>query len=166
MVTMHDALIEAVIDWPRQRAAFAHDGSLRDIYVFDTTLADWQCVLAHVIDREQARTLLRGGDVVPAAEMVSLLDRTAGVASLFEPSGRGTLLLHVGGCELACHFFVIEQIELSFDPREVTAGGLRELLAFMIELGEVTRRRVAMTPENGPEAPLFTYEAGELRWHA
>src|SRR5688500_4385275 len=36
------------IDWERQRQAFDPDGSLRDLYVLDTTIDDWRAVIEHL----------------------------------------------------------------------------------------------------------------------
>jgi hypothetical protein len=44
---------------------------------------------------------------------------------------------------------------------------LDALLGFVRQLGDVTRKPVAITPENLPEQPIITYEPekGEFHYH-
>lgn len=76
----------------------------------------------------------------------------------------------VGDLVLDCHFFDPAEIEFSFWPDEVTEGSLRDLLAFLIDVGDAAGKPAILTHENGPQAPIFRYDPGEpqqrrrLRW--
>lgn len=148
------------LDWQVQRADFEADGSLRDIYVLDTSLEDWRRVLRFLRQGPYAARLVHPEDqdaVRPMPQDLSLLfgeDRT--------------YLLHfsIGGVLLACHFFTPEEVEFDFVPNGLSEESLRELLRFMARLGDVTRKRVVMTPENARELPIYAYDpiTGRMEW--
>jgi len=79
---------------------------------------------------------------------------------------RPLLRFWVGDVELACHFFVTNEIEFDLDPRQVGESQLRALMEFMARLGDLTGKPVALTPENGPHAQIFRYEPGtkQMSW--
>lgn len=65
---------------------------------------------------------------------------------------------------LDCHFFERTAIEFSFAPNAVTETSLQARLQFMVDVGDVIKKRVIMTPENAsnaPELPIFSYEPNE-----
>ncbi len=78
--------------------------------------------------------------------------------------GRYFLSFKVGDVVLDCHFFTLTEVEFSFEPGPVTETSLGHLLAFMIDMGEVTRKTVTMTSENFPQSAIFKYDSNELRW--
>jgi hypothetical protein len=144
-------VVRAVLDWPRQKADFEADGSLRDIYVEGATLADWRLFVDLALARPGARLTRAGGIAPMPAEAESLFGNA--YAMSFE----------VSSVVLDCYFFTLTEIEVSFGPEAVTEHALRELLAFMVELGHATNKLVIMTPENWRQSPIFTYSAAEQR---
>lgn len=90
------------------------------------------------------------------------------IDSAFDAEDRPLMHFTVSGVVLQCHFFTAAVIEFSFDPEQVTEETLRDLLAFMVDLGDATSKAVIMTPENCPESPIFRYDAEQqqLRWLA
>jgi hypothetical protein len=117
-------------DWARQKEALAEDGSLRDIYVLGTTAEDWKRVV----------TFLKAAPYRAKLEDESLM------------------IFHVGDVEICCHFFVEDQVELDFWPNDVGEPELKALLEFMGDLGDLTGKRVLMTPESDQQNPIFEYE--------
>jgi hypothetical protein len=152
-----ESLIVAVMDWPTQKIDFEPDGSLRDIYVQAATVADWEAVVSHILDGSYSARLDRCGTEVAVP---------ADFERLFDGNDRHWLSFTVGGVVLDCYFFTPTEIELSFAPSEVTASGLRALLELMIDIGDTIMKPVLMTPENGPQSPIFRYDpnANLLRW--
>ena len=70
------------------------------------------------------------------------------------------LRFRVGGILVVCHFFTPEEIEFDIDPREVTTQAhLDSLLAFLQQLGDRTRKRAVLTPENLPHGPIISYDS-------
>jgi hypothetical protein len=89
-------------------------------------------------------------------------------ASFFENS-RPTLRFRVGGILVVFHFFTPDEIECDIVPREVTCqSGLDSLLVFLRQLGDLTRKRAVMTPENLPNEPIMSYDpqTGAFQYHA
>ena len=158
---MHDTLIGAALDWPRQKADFEPDGSLRDIYVQDASVEDWQAVVTRILGGNYRARLQRGGADVPIPTVFEAV-----FAGELDGGDRHFMSFTVGDIVLDCHFFSPNEIEFSFAPNDVTAASLRDLLALMIDIGETTKKSVIMTPENGPEFPIFSYDSSEhrLRW--
>lgn len=152
-----DMLIDAVLDWRRQQADFESDGILRDIYIQATTAADWKLVAAHILDGDYRARLECGGAVVAMPREME---------TAFAENARYSMTFTVGGIGLVCHFFSPTEIELSFEPHQVSEAGLRALLSFVIELGDVTGKPVLVSPENCPQAPIFRYDPSDrhLRW--
>ncbi|MDQ3366146.1 MAG: hypothetical protein M3680_12035 [Myxococcota bacterium] len=155
---LHDP-VAAVLDWETQQRDFEGDGALRDIYVQATTTADWKVVLALILDGNFQARLERGGALVPVPiEFETLFDDN--------DNDRHLLSFTIADVVLSCQFFQPEEIELSFLPNGVTEDALQHVLAFIVDIGEATRKPVIMTPENYPQAPIFRYEPDEhqLTW--
>ncbi len=145
-------------DWDQVRSDFAPDGSLRDIYVLDTTLHEWRKVLELLLAR--GARLSRGDRPIALPEDLEILFAAS--------DERARLSFDVGPIDLCCHFFMPEEIELDFVSNAIGADELRALLSLMIDLGDATLRRVRLTPENMIATPIFEYdpEDGQLRCHA
>jgi hypothetical protein len=154
---VREELIEAVMDWPRQKADFEPDcGTLIDMYVQNATVEDWRIVLQRIFELDPRARLDHGG--VAAAV-------PANFNSIFE-FPKYTLSFTIGGVALTCHFFTATEIEFSFRPEDVSQSALNQLLAFMLDVGDATKKSVIMTPENCLEVPLFRYDSAtnHLRW--
>src|ERR1051325_5423024 len=95
-------------DATRQQIWYA-DGSLRDLYIKKTTLADWRR-LVEMAAQYQCEYLFDG-------KPCHLPD----VARIFENRvGTHLLRIRLGSVTINSHFFVAEEIELDIDPRNVT----------------------------------------------
>jgi hypothetical protein len=132
------------------KEAFEWDGSLRDIYIHDTTLNDWQIFI----------DLIRHGrynfSFVTGDNSSSLPDNVQGVFNQQETS---LLSISINGMMANCHFFGIEEIELDIDPREVVSEeNFRDLMDFISSLGQALAKQVRITTENLPNRPLFLFE--------
>ena len=88
-------------------------------------------------------------------------------ASFFTES-RPTLRFRLGGVLVVFHFFTPDEIECDIDLREVTGQtSLDAVLAFMQRLGDLTRKRAVLTPENAPHLPIISYdpESRDFQYH-
>jgi len=107
------------VNWELLREDFAWDGSLRDIYVFETTLADWQKTL------DLIRTGPYRAELQPSIES----DSRWRIEALMAAEPRPLLRFSVGEVDRACHFFDWGQIESGLDPRQI--GEPRAELQFL-----------------------------------
>ncbi len=159
--TITAASMESVMEWERHKEMFAWDGSLIDIYVQGTDVADWQRLLdflrvgpydlRYIVDEE--RTLY------PLPDQVETIfaGRNTAVALTVDES-------HLG---LICHFFWPDEIEFDLDPRVINGESqLVRLLAFIRTLGRLLGKDVIMTPESLLERPFFRYDprSGKEDW--
>ena len=148
------------MDWNRVAGDFEPDGSLRDLYVLETSLDDWQRVLDALQERWPPLAYTLDGD--PA-----VLPRRA--EEIFDARRERAAMLSfvVAEATVNCHFFVEDEIEFDIDPREVSRPDqVDALTAFMATLGRVTAKTVLLTMENSPEAVIFRYsaESDEVIW--
>jgi hypothetical protein len=148
------------VDHPMQRVPsveempgiWSRDGSLRDIYVHRTTIADWQWLL----DRANslgARYTFDGLAVALPSAVDIFNDR----------SGSHLLHFHFGDVSLHCHFFIADEIEIDVQPQEVQSEEQhRAVFRFVAELATALAKPASITPENSPEAPfaVFLPESG------
>jgi hypothetical protein len=145
------------VNWDQVAPDFEYDGSLRDIYVLETTASDWQAVLDAIWPSLYFRSF-------------KIDDADSGrptMAELFNPGTTRRMCLDVGGIVVICHFFGEDEIEFDLDPREVTGQVQLDALAdFMILVGRATRSPVILVPENMREAPILRYApaTGQVNW--
>ena len=150
-----------MIDWAQISSDFEKDGSLRDIYILDTSLAEWEKVWAFLLEGRASLTLQIRGEQVPLPSHVE---------PIFAARDRGdtaTLSYRLGGVTLNCHFFVSEEVEFDVDPREIRdAGGANDVARFMVGLCEATSREVLLTAENNRDGVIAVVQVGDgvVRW--
>ena len=124
-----------MIRWDTCKEDFRGDGSLRDIYITPATLADWRVVYP-LLRTHPGVEYSVDGIVQPAPDSVE---------QAFEArrSASPMLRFRVGSALVVFHFFTDEEIECDFVPNEITSqADLDDLLGFVRQLGDTTRRRV------------------------
>jgi len=150
----------AMIRWDTCKEDFRADGSLRDIYITPATVTDWRAL--YPLLRVYPGVEYSVDDVVqPPPDSIE-------EALAVRLSGSPMLRFRVGRALVVFHFFSEEEIECDFVPNEITSqADLDALLAFVRQLGDATRKRVAITPENSRELPFITYdpESGGFEHH-
>jgi hypothetical protein len=132
------------------------DGSLRDIYVLDTTSADWERVYNYLVSRYPCVFSLDNRET-PAPGTVR------GVFELAR-SARPVLTCSAGPLRLNCHFFTESQIELDFHPQDISGQSELEALFVVVEqLGDLTEKTVLVTPENSVDLAFLRWDPKERR---
>jgi hypothetical protein len=145
---MADDLVASVLDWTQQARDFRHDGTLRDIMITDTTVEDWRRVLDLILGFDAAAKYDRGGEV-------QALPRD--VARIFTDEIRSYFSFTILDVAMDCHFFTPDEIEFSFQPREIAEPSLAKMLQFLVELGDLTQKTAIIAYENLYEVPIFRY---------
>ncbi len=139
------------MSWEPYKYAFEPDGMLRDIYVFDTDVRDWQRVIDYMRTSPYSLEFAAGDDLHPLPD----------AARIFELRVEITCSLSVDrrGLNLKCYFLTTEEIEFDIDPRDYADGRhIDELIAFMRGLGETVDKPVVLTPESSPRYPLLWFD--------
>ncbi len=150
------------MDWRMIASDFTWNGSWRDIYVLETSEADWQAVWDVLRAWEPPAVFIVDGVVEPMPACVEAV-------LAFRDQQSALLSFYVGPVRLNCHFFSQDEIEFDLDPREVTgpvkAGTLADFLKL---LGETTGKSVVLTEENAKEILIARYaaESGHVVWAA
>jgi hypothetical protein len=141
---------QATEHWSAFAAEFYRDGSLRDIYLKDTQLDDWNIIAQFVL-----------GHAYPIAFSGAWSSVTfpPDIARLFPKSADDELTLleiDVSGVRVCCHFFTEQEIEFDLDPSDVdTPYKLDAIFHFMKGLAAAIGKDAVLTPENMPDTPIF-----------
>jgi hypothetical protein len=120
------------------------DGSFRDVYVVGTTLEDWKRFIAFAVSYPCSYEY--DGMIASMPEIEEILNN---------PDHTHLLSMNVGAALLNCHFFVLNEIEIDIDPKEVK-GPLEHdgVLAFAAGLARAVGKPIIITPENEMETPI------------
>ena len=122
---------------------FEPDGSLVDVFVKDTTSADWSSLLQ----------LLRSG-----AWPVSYCDAGEKKALPSEFPGYDDRMLEVSlrGIKANCHFFDEDEIEFDIDPQDVRGeADYEELLKFMKAVAAILQKPMCLSGEGSHDGPCL-----------
>ncbi len=152
MKSPHTELVTSGADrWPEfKEAAFYEDGSLRDIYVHQTQLEDWNRAAQFIAGRRYQLKLLGEWHQLTFPDDLGRLFPTDDLID------RPVLGINVNGAILMCHFFDPERIELDLMPNEVNSPEtLDAIFDFLLGLASAVGKRVDLTEENVPDAVIF-----------
>jgi hypothetical protein len=150
------------MDWQSIASAFEADGSLRDIYVLETSMAEWQKVCQALRKLQPPPLFSIDGTEQPLPQ---------DIADIFAGRSEHSPLLSVNVGELLInsHFFQDDEIEFDIDPKEVVSlRQVEDIAAFMQMLGDAADRTVILTTENTKEAVIARYspKVGKVIWTA
>ena len=144
-----------MIDWYACKPDFCCDGSVRDIYVFNTTEHDYDLFLDALEQWEYRLEFTINGEK-------ALLPNSARRMFDMQPAAAPLLELHAGAVRVRCHFFCRSEMELDLDPRDIQSqSDLNGLTNFMVRLGKILDKNVYLSPENAAETPIFEYHAAD-----
>nr|WP_322770105.1 hypothetical protein [Frankia sp. Cr1] len=148
-VDVPDLLWDDVREWfdPEE------NGSLPDVHVPDTTIADWQAVVDLVRSRGWAYEYSVDGRVVRLPHRVEdMLNRRNGRA--------GMLKVWLAPDVLAIFRpYVLERIDFDVDLRQLQGQDRLDVLCqFMRAIGRALGKPVVLTPEGCDTVPLIGYE--------
>ena len=133
------------------------DGSLRDVYLLQTSLADWEAFLALASTYQCDHSFHGEPCPVPAAE------------EIFGALGGSNHLLSIslGGVTANCHFFAEGEIELDIEPREVRGPEEHSrVMRFVEQLSSATGKPALIAPENGADIPFLSFNPASGTWFA
>lgn len=142
------------LKWDDIRSEFEWDGSLRDIYVLDANLADWQRVIEFLQMSGYEYKFFRHGVVTPLPSDITIVFKQ-------KESSACLLTIDLNGIQVNSHFFFDGEIEFDIDPREITGQGqLEALIRFLQSVAESVNKPVILTPENLSEKRILKMVPG------
>lgn len=125
------------------------NGSLRDIYVHDTTIGDWRSAWAWL--RAKGYPLYYSVD-----GQARQLPEDPQAALSLRKTAATLLSIHIAGVQVNCHFFGIDDLEMDIDPKQVSSEEtLEALFNFLLGLASVLDKRVDLTHEGDPDCVIF-----------
>lgn len=135
---------------------FEVDGSLRDIYVLNTSVLDWSLLLSLTPGLGEF-AYFRDGEEASLPTDASLI---------FEDVDHSHLLrFNLGGPTINTHFFVEDEIEFDLDPGGVTSQpDLDLVLNFCASIGRKIQRDIRITPENASDVIYLLYSVEQETW--
>lgn len=137
-------------NWNDIKWIFEPDGALRDIYVQDVTLSDWE----KLIDFLNLNYDIKFGE-----DEKNQIDKDYVIKYLKDETGEmesKSLKIDFNGVNFHCYFFLPNQIEFDIDPRKIkTVSDFESIEKFMISISKMLKNQVTLTGENSPEFPLF-----------
>ncbi len=140
------------ITWANAEKIFHKDGSLRDIYVFDTSFHEWNALWNMVHAEGYSLRYTKDGEESPIP--------TDAAAVLADRSCSHGLFISMGGIDITCGFYLCEEIELDVDPGQINSQEqLDFVLKFMADLGVATGKDVVLTEEMAEEEVRIRYSA-------
>ena len=135
-------------NWNDIQWIFEPNGSLRDIYVQDISLREWEKVIDLL--NSNFNLTYSDQDKIDKKYVLEYLQDTTG-----EMESK-SLTIHLGQIKVNCYFFLSEQIEFDIDPKEVNSiNDFEQVEKFMISISDILQEQVTLTEENSPEFPLF-----------
>jgi len=137
------------VRWEDCSALFAWNGCWRELRVPGCSLDDWQRLLDHLRETQQALHFSDQGRELPLPEAAAELLACRGESSW------AMLRIELEGLALHCHIRAADELALTLDPREVQ--GPREadaLFEFMRGLGRGLGKPVQLTPADAPQVLL------------
>lgn len=141
------------IAWEVLRNGVYHiDGSWRDIYVLNTSRADWDN-WAHYINTAYKLTWYAEG--YEAGELHSSISAEFLAEHWNLGAERLTTMasIWVGDIKINCHFFVETEIENDIDPKEVKSlDDHYRLMEYMKSISRLLNQEVILTEENVEDA--------------
>src|SRR5690606_15718452 len=141
-------------NWDNINWIFKPDGSLRDIYIQETSLSDWD-KLIDILNSEYDLKYFSENKIDKKEVFKYLQDKTGEIECK-------TVSINIKNVKINCHFFLIEQIEFDVEPSEIKSKSeFDSLLSFMATLSTKLKKQITLTGENEVTFPLIKINADE-----
>jgi hypothetical protein len=131
---------------------YYEDGSLRDIYILNTSKEDWKIWIDLVneqfeVDFFNGRTQ-KSGNNIDIEEVFRFWD--------FPDEFANSATINLGKVIVKCHFFIESEIENDIDPREVKEEADHyAIMDYLLTIKEAIKKKVILTPEMAEEIILL-----------
>ncbi|MEN2412993.1 hypothetical protein [Flavobacterium mesophilum] len=141
-------------NWEEIKWIFDVDGSLRDIYIKNTTLEDWK-ILIHFLNSNHIIKY----DTLGENKIINSIDLEYSIQYLLDETAQletKIASIIIDDIIINQHFFSIEEIEFDIDPKEINSfKDYEKIVNFMEQISQLLRKPVILTGENQREFPLI-----------
>ena len=140
-------------NWKNIEWIFEKDGALRDIYVQNATLSDWE----KVVDLLNSEYKLTYG--VYENNLTDKIDFGYVKTMFADETGEletKSATIDLSGITVKCFFFLENQIEFDINPTEIkTESEFNKITDFMKSISLKLEKQITLCGENQPELPLI-----------
>ncbi len=141
-------------NWENINWIFKLDGSLRDIYIQNTSIEDWG-KLIDLLNSEYNLKYFSENKIKKDEVFKYLQDETGEVEC-------SNVSIEIENIKINCYFFFIEQIEFDIDPSEIkTKSDFEKILLFMTKISSTLKKQITLTGENEANFPLIKINVEE-----
>ncbi|QXP53641.1 hypothetical protein [Cellulophaga sp. HaHa_2_1] len=140
------------IDW-----IFKKDGTLRDIYVQNTTISDWKKVVDLLNSDYKLTFGVYEGNLTDKIDFVYVKTMFADETGELETK---SATIDLDGIVVKCYFFLIDKIEFDINPSEIHSElELKKVTDFMRTMSAELGKLITLCGENQPEFPLIKIDS-------
>ena len=140
-------------NWNNIKWIFEPDGALRDIYVQNVTISDWE----NVVDLLNSKYKLSYGN--SEENFTAQIDLDYVRKKLVDETGELEIKfarIDLNGIIILCYFFLEEQIEFDISPSEIKSiTELNTILNFMKSISQKLNKQITLSEENQLKFPLI-----------
>ena len=144
-------------NWKNIEWIFEKDGALRDIYVQNATISDWE----KVVDLLNSEYKLTYG--VYEDNLTDKIDFGYVKTMFADETGESetkSATIDLSGIVVKCFFFLENQIEFDINPTEIkTESEFNKITDFMKSVSSKLEKQITLCGENQPEFPLIKIDA-------
>ena len=135
------------------------DGSLRDIYVHNTTKEDWQ-IWADFVNKNY-RTSFHFYETQVKEDKVDISKIFDYWNGIHDNCSRASI--YIDNIQINAHFFDDKEIENDISPKEINSiEEHNKLVDYMIGLSNALSKKVVLTAENEPNVVLISVDKDKV----
>jgi hypothetical protein len=141
-------------NWDNIKWIFEIDGTLRDIYVQEVSISDWEKLIDLLNEKYSVRYVItdevRNPNQIDKEYVIKFLTDEAG--EMDSPF----VSIDIGEIQINCHFFLTDQIEFDLNPEQINSiEDFEKVKKFMEIVSQSLSNQVTLTGENSPKFPLI-----------
>jgi hypothetical protein len=144
-------------NWNNIEWIFEKDGALRDIYVQNATISDWE----KVVDLLNSEYQLTFG--IYEDNLNDKIDFGYVKTMFADETGElqtKSVTVDLNGIVVKCYFFLENQIEFDINPTEIkTETEFNKITDFMKSISSKLEKQITLCGENQPEFPLIKIDS-------
>ena len=141
-------------NWENINWIFKPDGTLRDMYIQNTSIEDWVKVI-DLLNSEYNLKYFSENKIDKGHVLKYLEDETGEVEC-------STVSIEIENIKINCHFFLIGQIEFDIDPTEIKIkSDFEQVFSFMKLISSTLKKQITLTGENDANFPLVKINSEE-----
>ncbi|QXP57810.1 hypothetical protein H0I25_08530 [Cellulophaga sp. HaHa_2_95] len=140
-------------DWNNIEWIFEKDGALRDIYVQNATISDWEKAVDLLNSKYKLTFGVYEDNLTDKIDFEYVKTMFAEETSELETK---SATIDLNGITVKCYFFLENQIEFDINPTEIkTELELNTITDFMKSISSKLEKQITLCGENQPEFPLI-----------